>query len=609
MCGFILSIGSVKKEEIISAVNKIKYRGPDETNFYFDESYDLSMGHNRLSILDDKYGVQPYFSKDKSLILLFNGEIYNFKELRIDLEEKGVKFESKNSDTEVLLNGYKYYEKDFFPKIDGPFACAIVDKKKNRIILGRDKFGEKPLFFTIQKNTLIVSSELKVFSSFKNLKTTIDLKSLQKYFIFSFVPSPQTLYKNIFKVENSYLYEFNKDNLSYKKIKYYEIGNKYSKKTISNYKNSIEILDNLFEKSVKSRLISDHKVGIFLSGGIDSSLVAYYAKKLSNNITSYTLSVEGKSFDESKKAKKLAKYLNLNNKDKIFDLNYFNQNFENILNKLDEPIGASTFVPMYVVSELASKECKSVICGDGGDEIFGGYEIFKYVDIIKNLGFLFNKNTYQATKSLMNLLPISKNNLSLDFKIRRFLQGMNYKTQFKNTMFLSPISIEDLKEIFNEKIEIEDLFSHLISFENDYKFNSVYDRTVLYFVNYYLPDLVCSRADKAGMLNSLEIRTPFLNSEILEFALSLPNNFKSNLFQTKIILRDLLKTKINKKYVDKSKIGFTFPMQAWMNIDKDYSFSNINNKYIENLKLMHLKKKYEFRNLFYNLEVLKRFNS
>ena len=209
----------------------------------------------------------------------------------------------------------------------------------------------------------------------------------------------------------------------------------------------------------------------------------------------------------------------------------------------------------------------------------------------------------------MNLLPISKNNLSLDFKIRRFLQGMNYKTQFKNTMFLSPISIEDLKEIFNEKIEIEDLFSHLISFENDYKFNSVYDRTVLYFVNYYLPDLVCSRADKAGMLNSLEIRTPFLNSEILEFALSLPNNFKSNLFQTKIILRDLLKTKINKKYVDKSKIGFTFPMQAWMNIDKDYSFSNINNKYIENLKLMHLKKKYEFRNLFYNLEVLKRFNS
>ena len=131
--------------------------------------------------------------------------------------------------------------------------------KKNRIILGRDKFGEKPLFFTIQKNTLIVSSELKVFSCFKNLKTTIDLKSLQKYFIFSFVPSPQTLYENIFKVENSYLYEFNKDNLSYKKIKYYGIGNKYSKKTIFKLQNSIEILDNLFEKSVKSRLISDHK--------------------------------------------------------------------------------------------------------------------------------------------------------------------------------------------------------------------------------------------------------------------------------------------------------------------------------------------------------------
>lgn len=606
MCGFVISIGLNSKQDVINSTYSIKHRGPDKTSFYFDEYKKIYIGHNRLSILDDKYGQQPFFSDNKKIILLFNGEIYNYKNLRKNLEDLNINFSSTNSDTEVLLKGYEYYGNKIFNKIDGAFACAIIDFKKNIITLGRDKFGEKPIFYSINNNQLVISSELSSFNFFHNIKKDLCKKSLKKYFIFSFVPAPNTIYKNIFKIQNAHYNQINLSDLNTKIVKYYNFGINQNKKIIT-YNDALYKLDYLLDESVKSRLMSDHSLGIFLSSGIDSSLVGYYSSIYKKNIKSFTISIQKDSFNEIKKAQLLSKYFKFENKSIILNKTSFNKYYKKILNKIDEPIGAPTLIPLYILSELASLDVKTVLTGDGGDEFFGGYELFKYINFFKYSNIFFNKKMNSLWDFFLKYFKISDKNLSLDFKIRRFLRGMSHSENIRNTMFLSPISLSDLSNIFFEKSNIEELFEDVISFNNEFKNLNNFDKSIMYYVNFYLPDLVCSRADKAGMLNSLEIRAPFLNSKILEFSMSLPSSFKANFFTTKKILRNLLKTKIDNSLIDKSKIGLTFPLQEWLDVKKEFIFKGLNNKFLNKLKQDHLEKKAEYRNLFHNLNAIEKF--
>lgn len=607
MCGFILAIGNVSKEEVFIATNQIKHRGPDATNYYFDEERKIYMGQNRLSILDDKYGSQPFFSEDKKKILLFNGEIYNHKEIRDDLITKGIKFFSNNSDTETLLKGYQFYGTKIFDYLDGQFACVITDLDKNKIILGRDKFGEKPLFYHVGRDIITVCSELSVFNKIKKINLELSELSLQKYFIYSFVPAPNTIYQNINKLECSHFCVIDIKSKLLQKSRYFNFENfNYSQSKYS-YKENIEQLDFLLNNSVKSRLISDKKVGVLLSGGIDSTLISYYAKKYNPNIDSFSISIKKKSFDEGVKSKEIAEYLKIKSNLVNFDQDDFKKNYDNIIRRLDEPIGAPTYLPLYVLSKEASKCCKTVLCGDGGDEIFGGYDLFKYIKLFKTLNLIFNNKTSGIFKSIIKKIPISEKNLSLDFKFRRFLQGMSEKSDYRNTMFLSPVSLEDLCSIFEKKINEEEVFEDLLQFNKKYKNLSIYDKTILYYLNFYLPDLVCSRADKAGMYNSLEIRSPFLNQQIVKFALNLPINQKHSFFETKKILRDLLKTKIDHKYIDRGKLGFTFPLQSWLDIENKKTPLEDKYNFITKMRIMHINKKKEFRNFFHNLNVINNF--
>ena len=607
MCGFILATGNVTKQEVLEATKKIKHRGPDSTNYYFNEDNRIFMGQNRLSILDDIHGDQPFFSEDRKKILLFNGEIYNHLELRNKLISKGIKFVSKNSDTETLLKGYEYYGEKIFNFLDGQFSIAITDLDKKKIILARDKFGEKPLFYYYDKNLLVVSSELSALREIKKINFSLDKLSLQKYFIFSFVPAPNTIYKKIYKLENAHFCEVDLEKNSLKKSKFFNLKNLNFSSSKNKYKDSLDELDDLIDKSVKSRLLSDNKIGLFLSGGIDSTLISYYAKKYNPDLESFSISIKKESFDEGEKSKRIAEYLDLNSNIVDFDKNYFEKNYNEIIRRLDEPIGAPTYLPMYVLSKETSKKCKTVLCGDGGDEIFGGYDLFKYINIFNYLGVVFNKKTEKLCKNISKTLPISEKNLSLDFKLRRFFQGMCTEKNYRNTMFLSPISLDELSNIFEQKIYEEEIFEDLIQFNEEFKGLSSYDKTILYYVNFYLPDLVCSRADKAGMYNGLEIRSPFLNEKILSFSLNLAPKYKYSFFKTKTILRDLLKSKIDNKFIDKGKLGFTFPMQSWLNVEIDNLNLVKKYKYIEQMRKLHLNKKKEYRNFFHNLNVIENF--
>jgi|TARA_B110000027_G_C16121329_1_gene303163 asparagine synthase (glutamine-hydrolysing) len=606
MCGYVIAIGD--GNNLIDSVRKsteiTSYRGPDETTFYNNLNEKIYIGFNRLSVMEPKNGSQPLMDNDKKIIICFNGEIYNQFEIRNELKKNNIHFKTKSLDTEVILKGYLFYGEKIFTKLDGQFSISIIDLKKNKIILARDKFGEKPLYYFKDNNKIIVGSDLKIYKNFKNIDLSFNNKNIKKFFIYSSVPAPNTIFKNIYKVKHSEVVSINIPNKKIVKYNYY-IPKIIKDKNVSvDY--YIDKMDSLLDKSVKSRLITDSKIGIFLSGGLDSSLISYYGNKYNDNLKFFSISVKEESFDEIDKAQKMAQFFNKENNSVELNQNKFDSEYENILNLLDEPIGAPTFIPMYYLSRNASKHIKSVLSGDGADEIFGGYENFKYIDLISYINNLrVNKILGKFTK-LINFLPISKKNLSNDFKIRRFAQGIIHDKKFQNTMFLSSLSLADLNDLFNENIPIDDLLDDVCEFEKKYENVDNFEKNYLYFVDFYIPDIICARADKASMLNSLEIRSPFLNPEILEFSLSLPKNMRY-LLKDKLILRMLAQKKISKDFLKLKKGGFTFPIQKWLKVSKN-KFKLNDSKY-NDMVLNHLNKKSEYRNFFHCNNALNNFSN
>ena len=603
MCGFCCYYGKgLVLDELRKGTENIAYRGPDDTNYLLDEDNNIFIGFNRLSIIDDKGGKQPMISPCKKYILVFNGEIYNSPQIRNVLKSKSVQFKTKNSDTEVILQAYIYWGEKFVNKLDGMFSICIFDLNKNKCFISRDMFGEKPLYYFIDRDRFIVASQINSITPFlRDVKLNKD--SIKQYFILNFVPSPNTIYKNIFKVKKSELLEINLHNLKVKYSTYYRI-----EKKDFNLKNENEIinhLDYLLDKSVKSRMLTDSSLGILLSGGVDSTLISLYAKKYNDSIISFTADIEDKEYNESLKAAKVSNFLGIKNyKVKINSKNY-QKNLLEVFSLMDEPLGAPSLLPTYMVSKLASKKVKSVLGGDGGDEIFGGYEQFKYVNIFENLKFLHTKtNLLNFFHNIIKFFPKSNKNLSFDFKFSRFLRGYSSKEFLRNTLFLSSLDIDDLEQLFNEQIIPEDLFKDIHMSHNENKDLNNTDKTTLYYLNYYLPDLVCSRADRGGMINSLEIRSPLINKDIIEFIFSLEEKHKYNLFDTKPLLKKVLKNKLAGKKLDISKAGLTIPIQDWITKDSFKSLNSNNyfknDKYFEDLIHNHFNKKNEYRNFIFS---------
>lgn len=605
MCGYLLYYGHLEDQDnFIEASRSISHRGPDSSKHYFDKKNKINIGFHRLQIMDKDYGEQPFFSKSKNIIILFNGEIYNSKDIRKNLESKGYSFKSINSDTETVLISYIEWGENMCQKFDGMFAITVIDIKRNIIICSRDVFGEKPLYYYIDSKKIIIGSEIRVFRKFLDL--TISEKQLMRYFVLSHIPAPNTIYNNVYKIQNSSYIKINLIDNSFKKNIYYDFSN-----NINNYNNtkfSLSEFDHILKNTVKSRTVSDVKIGNFLSGGIDSTLLAIYLNESNVETTSYTVGIEGKSFDESEKAKDISRFLNIENKNFLLNKNNFSVYRDEGHNMIDEPFFAPSFLPTYALSKFASKDVKVVISGDGGDELFGGYEMFKFASIFNKINLSFNSN---KLNNIFNLLPISKNNLSFDFKLRRFLRGLSVDTNLRTTFFLSSIDFSDLQEIFNKKVILQELFEDIYEFNRNYAGLDSYNKMVLYYLKFYLPDLVASRADKAGMYNSLEIRSPFLSKSIFEYHCKISNNYKNSIFSTKKLLKNLIKNKLKNNFKLK-KTGLTFPMQSWIKIDdlklNNFKNLNLNQKKINQMIASHKNKKLEYRNFLMQLDQLSRFN-
>lgn len=585
MCGIngVLSNtsnGDVK--EILDKMNnKIFHRGPDEDGFFVEENASLSIGMamRRLSIIDLSSGKQPIYSNDRQKVILFNGEIYNFKELKSGLINKGYSFYT-NSDTEVVVNLYDCYGVESFSMVDGMFAFSIYDKVLNKIFIARDFFGEKPLYYTHNENGFIWASELKSITEVLSETPQIDKTALNIFLQLHYIPAPYSIFEGVHKLEANNYIEVDCNNLNFS---IYEISQKFQSYKKMSKQEVVKEVHNLVQKSVASRSVSDVPIGTFLSGGVDSSIVSLcLAQQSDKKIDTFSIGFDKKSFDETDKSQQVAKLINSNHHEFIISEKDLGEKLTDIILNFDEPFADSSALATYVVANKTKEFVTVALTGDGGDEVFGGYN--KYY-----IGKLNHKYTSVVPKSLNEsivktaefLLRTTDDNRGKRFKIKRLLNAINYDGNFYYNIISLGFQEKEVKHILEEMFYRENPLEYYKKKIGDKNKTLTDFRNIDRLLSLEGDMLV--KVDRASMLTSLECRAPFLNKEIWNFTSQLPENYLINGWDKKHILKEAFKDYFPKKFLDKSKKGFGVPVGDWLRTDlKSELLSYIERKFIEN---------------------------
>jgi asparagine synthase (glutamine-hydrolysing) len=563
MCGiFGLITDELNLENARLSLETLKHRGPDQWGEFIDKG--LYLGHRRLSILDlSENGRQPMINEEQDVVITVNGEIYNFMEIRNELKQK-YNFRSE-SDSEVILHGYKQYGIDgLLERIDGMFAFCIYDKKKGKVYLVRDRVGIKPLFYGIINGTYIWASELKAIEKYFFGQIQKDNSAIYDYLTYSYIPSPKTLYRNVFKLKPAHYLEIDLQNRTSNLINYWNTD------TYLNINITIteagEHLRFLIRKSVKEQLMSDVPLGFFLSGGIDSSIVVYEASKVNNNNKTYTIGFEDPVHSEAVYARTIAGLCETQHKERRLSEEDAIQLLPEMLHWYDEPYGDTSALPSFLVSKFAREEVTVVLTGDGGDELFGGYLWYrnflkysnknKHLPVNKLLLNIRNRHRYQIPGKISNrLLNFNLDKQSLYVKL---LGGMLKEEKIRYNALLNIGKDYDDYWCFKslgtkEKMGIKDLM--LLDFET------------------YLPDDILTKMDRVSMAVSLEVRVPLLSREIIEFTFSLPEEILLYQGNLKGLVRYAYKDLLPEDILNRKKRGFNIPVHKW---DQIYNNTSLN---------------------------------
>ena len=611
MCGIAGFIGKGDLVDLKAMSSKLISRGPDDQGSYVDKDKSIYLFHSRLAITDIKNGQQPMFDNSSNIIVIFNGQIYNSNEIRANLVDQGYNFKTSHCDTEVLINGYKKWGVDLLKYLNGMFAFVIYDKIKNQIFLARDRFGEKPLFYYFDNNNFIFSSQLDSLISHRSIKAKTQDISLQKYFAYGYVPEPLTIYSKCYKLQagNSLLFDITKKSIYENCYWQFSLQPDHS---IKSEESVIEELDMLLANSVKQRLKADVDPGLFLSGGIDSSLILYYSRKFldKKDIKTFTVGFNEESFDESKYAKQVAGFFGVKNYNKALDTNKINQLIPKIINKLDEPINDPSLIATYFLSNHTQQHVKFALSGDGSDELFAGYDPFSFLKMAQFYHKIVPDFLHKKVISLARLLPVSHKNMSWDFKINRGLRGLSYQEGLWNPLWLAPISVEQIGDLFYKPIRIEELYSEVITLNEKNKNLSLFDKTLEFYTKFYLKAIL-TKSDRASMMNSLEVRSVFLDNKIADFCMSLPNHFKFKKGIKKYILKKLLKDKLPQDILNRKKKGFGVPIANLITKNTSLVHSSDNNvfniSFISQAMKNHQNKTQNNSQFLYSLLIINKF--
>ena len=559
IAGFVDLIKKTTKDEIIEMTHSLHHRGPDDSGYSFYETEDanIGLGHRRLSVLDlSVHGHQPM--NFNHLEIIFNGEVYNFKEIRIELENHAYTFNS-DSDTEVILKAYHKWGIDAVDKFNGMFAIVIYDKERERITLIRDRVGVKPLYYYHRNGLFLFSSELKSFHQVSTFIKEIDQKSVSQYLKFGYIPQPLTIFQDTYKLESANYLVYDIKNKNLQLNTYWNIEDFYTKEKLNiSFSEAVKQTDSLLKKSFDYRMLSDVSVGVFLSGGYDSSAVAsiLQANRM-NKIKTFTIGFKEEKYNEAIYAKQVAKHLGTDHYEHYLSQKDALEILPLLPEIYDEPFGDSSVIPTVMVSQFAKKHVTVALSADGGDELFSGYPSYNAI---------YNQyNQFHKMKMLKSLSFLDKH---IDpYKISKYLDIYNFEGKFYKLFELlknsnNPTSFYETNTKYFYDVEISQLLNK--SFYNDEcnKENTI-ENMLMHSFKTYLNDDILTKVDRATMSVSLEGREPMLDYKLIEFVAQLPLKYKQNGKQTKYILKEIVHQYIPKEMMDRNKMGFSIPVFEW----------------------------------------------
>ena len=554
MCGFVGFTNTKDNSNRIieDMMDKIRHRGPDSGGKYTDEN--IALGFRRLSIIDiTESGDQPIYNEDRSKVLLFNGEIYNFRSIREELVAKGHIFTTK-TDSEVLLHGYEEYGEKLLDKLRGMFAFVIWDTKTKELFGARDFFGIKPLYYAVMGDTFMFGSEIKAFLAHPDFKKELNETALENYLTFQYSPTNETFFKNVYKLPAAHCFKYKNGRLDVKR--YWDISfNADEKPDMDEWVNRIS---DTFKNSVEAHKIADVEVGSFLSSGVDSSYVASVA----NVDKTFTVGFgEDEKYNEIGWAKEFSQYIGKENISKVISPEEYWSNIKRIQYHMDEPLADPSCIALYFVCNKASEYVKVVLSGEGADEIFGGYNVYK-----EPLGSHAYKSLPKFIRrgigSVASHLPQKR---GVNFLVRN---GKDLEERFIGNAYM--FTPKDRKKLLKIKTNAPDPTVITAPFYDKVKDKDQITKMQYLDLHLWMTGDILLKADKMSMANSLELRVPFLDKKIMELAEQIPWRYRVSTENTKLAMRQAALRAAPPKTANKKKLGFPVPIRVWLKEDKYY---------------------------------------
>ena len=566
MCGIAGFVGAGDAALLRRMTDSIAYRGPDAEGFLSDPASGVFLGHRRLSILDATGGAQPMVTADGAHAIVFNGEIYNFAELRRELVALGAHFSSDHSDTEVLLLGYRQWGQALLPRLNGMWAFAIHDRVRNQLFLSRDRFGKKPLYYATASGAFVFASELGALRRHPATPGSLDPLSLRKYYAYGYVPAPRTLYRDVWKLPAGHSLTLDLASMQARSSCYWS----WQPEPVDPVPPGAEDLwaEELLTKldaAVARRLVADVPVGAFLSGGIDSSLVAALAARRigGERLRSFSIGFEEASFDESRHALEMARLIGSEHALEVVSVDRALEALPELLPRLDEPVADSSLLPTYLLCRHARRHVTVALGGDGADELFAGYDPFKALRYAGWYDRLVPHAMHAGVAMAIARLPVSHGYMSLEFRLKRTLRGLGHPRSMHLPSWMGPLSTREMGELFGAPIDAEGLYSEAVDAWGSCRSAGPVGRAAAFFVRLYLQDDILPKVDRCSMLNSLEVRSPFLDIEVVDFARRLPANFRLRGNTTKWLLKRAAGKVLPAGIVNRRKQGFAMPVGRW----------------------------------------------
>jgi len=546
-----------------SMCERMTHRGPDSEGLMVATG--VALGMRRLAIIDLQTGEQPVTSEDGQVSVILNGESYNYRELRADLEKRGHRFRSE-SDTEVLPHLYEEHGVEMVHHLNGMFAFALWDARRRRLFIARDRFGEKPLYWGVFDRTFLFASEPKVLLAHPNVHPALNLDALRQYLSFDYIPAPLSIYQGIQKLPAAHMLTVEDGRVSVER--YWRLSYKKPER-VPTEEEAEHKLRELMMDSVRMRLVSDVPLGVLLSGGVDSSTVAAMAVRSSSEaVKTFSISFAETSFDESAYARAVAKYLGTDHHEERLSVDLAANLVSEIGSWMDEPFSDPSLVPTYLLSRFTRKHVTVALGGDGGDELFAGYEMYPAHNVAQGYARVPRILRRAIVEPIIHLLPVKTKNLSFDYKARRFVTGMNYDEVARHHVWFGSFTPEEQEQLLTAAAKGKsegDIYRdarRLLSEECDA--DNTIEQMQCLDTQLYLAEDILTKVDRASMAVSLEVRAPFLDPRVAEYAASLPVSYKLHGRKTKYILKRAVRDLLPPFVTRRGKKGFGVPVAEWL---------------------------------------------